>query len=378
MKSFKLVVKLYPQNKEAKDKLQMCEKIIRKMAFEEAIEVQEVPVSQTIVLDEIVVDSSYTGVRISSPPTIENLKQLLQELKEEKKLHIRYVYQILVEILPVLKKLDTLVSIEVPPKSHFNVCGDVHGQFYDLLNIFEINGLPSESNPYLFNGDFVDRGSWSVECILTLLVLKLMYPNHMHLMRGNHETLTMNNIYGFRPEVESKYNKKVFELFTEVFCCLPLSAVINNKVIVVHGGLFSKDGITLQDIKNVNRFRQPPDEGIMCELLWSDPAPFPGRSPSKRGVGIAFGPDVTQQFLQTNGLELVIRSHEVKEEGYLVEANGKLITVFSAPNYCDSTGNKGAIIKLNSDMQPNFITFSAVPHPNMKPMAYANQFSSFF
>eukprot|EP01117_Protostelium_nocturnum_P005144 TRINITY_DN1868_c0_g1_i3.p1 TRINITY_DN1868_c0_g1~~TRINITY_DN1868_c0_g1_i3.p1 ORF type:complete len:117 (-),score=37.13 TRINITY_DN1868_c0_g1_i3:48-398(-) len=115
----------------------------------------------------------------------------------------------------------------------------------------------------------------------------------------------------------------------------------------------------------------------MCELLWSDPSPFPGRQPNKRGVGITFGPDVTAKFLKDNGLELVVRSHEVKEEGYLVEADGKLITIFSAPNYCDNVGNKGALIRFDSDMKPNFIQFTAVPHPAIKPMAYASNFNMF-
>lgn len=131
-----------------------------------------------------------------------------------------------------------------------------------------------------------------------------MYPDHFHLLRGNHESKTMNQMYGFQGEVESKYNSKLFELFTEVFCFLPLSAVINKKVFVTHGGLFSQDGVKLEDIKKIDRNRQPPDEGLMCELLWSDPQPFPGRAPNKRGVGIAFGPDVTENFLKDNGLGL--------------------------------------------------------------------------
>jgi len=378
LKAFKLVVKIHPNNKEAKEKLQMCEKIIRKMAFEEAITVHETPISQTIDLSSTEVESSYTGPKIEDKITLDFVKQLMAHFKDQKKLHIKYVYQILLEVLKILSSLPTLIEIDVPANQHFNVCGDVHGQFYDFLNIFEINGLPSETNPYLFNGDYVDRGSFSLETILTLFALKILYPNHLHLTRGNHESLNMNNIYGFRPEVESKCGVKAFELFTEVFCWLPLAAVINKKVFVVHGGLFSKDDVTLDDIKKVNRNRQPPDEGLFCEMLWSDPQPFPGRAPNKRGVGVAFGPDVTKNFLKVNGLELVVRSHEVKEEGYLVEADGKLITVFSAPNYCDQTGNKGAIIKFDSNMKPNFITFSAVPHPNIKPMAYASQFANFF
>jgi len=297
-------------------------------------------------------------------------------MKEQKKLHIRYAIQILLEVKKILASLPTLIEIDVPDTTTFNVCGDVHGQYYDLLNLWEINGLPSESNPYLFNGDYVDRGSFSVEVALTFFAFKVLYPNHMHLLRGNHESLNMNNMYGFRGEVEAKYNKKVFELFTEVFNWLPLSAVINKKVIVVHGGLFSKDGVTLDDIKKIDRNRQPPEDGLFSDILWSDPQPFPGRAPSKRGVGVSFGPDVTAAFLKQNGLELVIRSHEVKENGYLVEADGKLITVFSAPNYCDQAGNLGAIIKLDCNMKPSFITFKAVPHPNVPPMAYSSQFMS--
>jgi serine/threonine-protein phosphatase 5 len=134
------------------------------------------------------------------------------------------------------------------------------------------------------------------------LAFKILYPKHFFLTRGNHETLTMNRMYGFEGEVTAKYNKKMFDLFTEVFCHLPLAVVLNKKIFICHGGLFSKDGITLDDIKKVNRVRQPPDEGIMCELLWSDPQPQHGRSPNKRGVGVAFGPDVTKKWLKANNL----------------------------------------------------------------------------
>merc|ERR1711890_28066 len=110
----------------------------------------------------------------------------------------------------------------------------------------------------------------------------------------------------------------------------------------------------------------------MCELLWSDPQPFPGRSPSKRGVGLSFGPDVTDNFLKKNNLELIVRSHEVKMNGYEIDHKGKCITVFSAPNYCDSMGNKGAFIRFNDDLKPNFTSFDAVPHPKVRPMAFAS------
>lgn len=113
-------------------------------------------------------------------------------------------------------QIPTVVNIEVDPDREFTVCGDIHGQFYDLLNIFSINGMPSPSNPYLFNGDFVDRGSFSVECILTLLVAKLIYPDSVHLARGNHETRNMNRLYGFQGEVHAKYDDTLYQLFCEV------------------------------------------------------------------------------------------------------------------------------------------------------------------
>ncbi|XP_010781985.1 serine/threonine-protein phosphatase 5-like [Notothenia coriiceps] len=141
----------------------------------------------------------------------------------------------------------------------------------------------------------------------------------------------------------------------------------------MHGGLFSEDGVTLEDLRKVERNRQPPDSGPMCDLLWSDPQPQNGRSVSKRGVSCQFGPDVTERFLEQNKLDFIVRSHEVKTEGYEVTHSGKCITVFSAPNYCDQMGNKGAYIHLRgSDLKPEFHQFTAVPHPNVKPMAYAN------
>ncbi|UYV62313.1 PPP5C [Cordylochernes scorpioides] len=167
------------------------------------------------------------------------------------------------------------------------------------------------------------------------------------------------------------------ELFTEVFNWLPLAHCINGKVLVMHGGLFSQDNVTLDDIRNTPRNRQPPEEGIMCELLWSDPQAWNGRAPSKRGVGIQFGPDVTARFLQHNQLDYVVRSHEVKPEGYEVAHDGKCITVFSAPNYCDTMGNKGAFITTRAPgLKPEFVTYKAVPHPNVKPMAYASSLFS--
>ncbi|KAL1332271.1 hypothetical protein HN51_061107 [Arachis hypogaea] len=383
LKDFQQVKKMCPNDPDATKKLRECEKAVMKLKFEEAIaapESQRRSVAESIDYHSIDVEAQYSGARIEGDVvTLEFVKKMMDDFKNQKCLHKRYAYQIVLQTRELLQALPSLVDITVHDGKHFTVCGDVHGQFYDLLNIFELNGLPSDDNPYLFNGDFVDRGSFSLEVILTLFAFKCMSPSAIYLARGNHESKSMNKIYGFEGEVRSKLSDTFVELFAEVFCCLPLAHVINSKVFVVHGGLFSVDGVKLSDIRAINRFCEPPEEGLMCELLWSDPQPLPGRGPSKRGVGLSFGADVTKRFLQENHLDLVVRSHEVKDEGYEIEHDGKLITVFSAPNYCDQMGNKGAFIRFEApDLKPNIVTFTAVPHPDVKPMAYANNFLRMF
>lgn len=265
--------------------------------------------------------------------TLQFMQDLMEHYKAEKTLHRKFAYRILCDVDAYLRKQKSLVDIKVPAGNKFTICGDIHGQFYDLMNIFAINGEPSPSNPYLFNGDFVDRGSFSVECIFTLFGFKLLYPDHFFLARGNHESIVMNQMYGFTGEVTAKYSSTMADMFTQVYNWLPLSHCINEKILVMHGGLFSQDNVTLDSLRQIDRNRQPPEDGLMCELLWSDPQPQPGRGPSKRGVGIQFGPDITERFCQQNGLEYVVRSHEVKHMGYERAHNDKCITVFSAPNY---------------------------------------------
>ncbi|CAE7827018.1 PPP5C [Symbiodinium sp. CCMP2456] len=375
LRDFTQLCKLAPQDKDARDKLKQCQKQVNADKFAKAIGCEKTkPASQTVDVAHMDVDSTYAGpVYQSGACTAEFCQSLMQHQKEEKIIAKKYAYQIVLDMIEMLKGSSTLVDIEVPDAGEVTVCGDVHGQFYDLLNIFSMNGVPSQDNPYLFNGDFVDRGSFSVEVILTLFAWKLAFPKHLHLARGNHETRNMNKLYGFEGEVTKKYDEELYQLFCEAFCLLPLCHVINNQVFVVHGGLFSKDDVTLDAIRKVNRDQEPPDEGLMTEMLWSDPQPGRGRQPSKRGVGVAFGQDVTENFLKTNNLKMVIRSHEMKEEGYEIEHSGRLVTVFSAPNYCDQMGNKGAFIRLDGKtMTPKYTSFAHVPHPNVRPMQYAN------
>ena len=236
--------------------------------------------------------------------SLEWIKDVINDMKNNIYLHQKYLLQIIKANIDIFKNQKSLIDIEIKQNEMINICGDTHGQFYDLLNIFKINGYPSEKNPYLFNGDFVDRGSFSLETITTLLLFKLLYPNHFYLSRGNHEARNLNKIYGFEKEILTKYNKDIYEAFIKLFYSLPLAHVINNKILIIHGGLFSSDDITLNDIRNINRFIEVPVEGIMCELLWSDPTIIPGRRPSNRGVGILFGPDVANNFLKKNNLNL--------------------------------------------------------------------------
>ncbi|XP_058812985.1 serine/threonine-protein phosphatase 5 [Topomyia yanbarensis] len=380
LQDLEFVAKRCPGDKDAQLKYTECNKVVKKMAFERAIAVDKQEKSLLEMcrdLESATIEADYEGPKLEDGKvTLDFMKCLMEWYKNEKKLHKNFAYRILCEVESLFKKQPSLVDIVVPDESKFTVCGDIHGQFYDLLNIFEINGLPSESNPYLFNGDFVDRGSFSVECIFTLFGFKLLYPNHFFLSRGNHESVNMNQMYGFTGEVIAKYSQTMSEMFTIVYNWLPLAHCINGKVLVMHGGLFTKDNVSLDDLRAIDRNRQPPEEGLMCELLWSDPQPQNGRAPSKRGVGIQFGPDVTKRFLEFNNLDYVIRSHEVKDEGYEVAHYGQCITVFSAPNYCDAMGNLGAFINLKGkDLKPQFKTYAAVPHPKVKPMAYASSLS---
>ncbi|KRX08988.1 hypothetical protein PPERSA_08191 [Pseudocohnilembus persalinus] len=380
--SFLKAKKLLPSDADIIKKLKILKELITKKKFEEAISVPDAPKDLDLNWEEMTVPSSYDGPRMETldePITSEWCVKLMDHMKDQKKLHKKYVTMLLIRAKEILKAQETLVDFEVPEGQEITVCGDTHGQYYDLLNIFSINGNPSDTNPYLFNGDFVDRGSFSVEVMLCLLAWKVSNPNAMHLTRGNHETRNMNKLYGFEGEVIAKYDQKTFEFFSDIFWYLPLAYVLNKTVQVNHGGLFQQDGVKLDQIRKINRFGEPPESGLFSDIIWSDPSESPGRTMSKRGVSCQFGPDITKKYLEDNGLSLLVRSHEMKQEGYEEQHNGKCITIFSAPNYCDQMGNKGAFIRFKGgEMKPKFTQFTAVEHPKVPPMAYAKSFYNMF
>lgn len=248
--------------------------------------------------------------------------------------------------------------------SPVTLVGDIHGQFYDLLEIFKIGGYPPDTN-YLFLGDYVDRGYHSVETISLLVVLKLKYPQRVHLIRGNHESRQITTNYGFYTECVAKYggDSKVWSIFTDLFDYLVLAAVVDNTLFCVHGGL-SPNVQTLDAIRVIDRFKEIPHDGPMADLMWSDPdLELLNFRVSSRGAGYQFGINVVNRFLQANKFERIYRAHQLCNEGYQVLWKGKVNTVWSAPNYCYRCGNKASILEIfdNSQEGYRFNVFDASP-----------------
>lgn len=233
------------------------------------------------------------------------------------------------------------------------IVGDIHGQFFDLLNMFEFGGIPPETN-YLFLGDYVDRGKQSLETICLLLAYKLKYPENFFLLRGNHECGSINRIYGFYDECKRRYNIKMWKTFTDCFSCLPIAAVVADKIFCVHGGL-SPAVQNFDQIRKISRPTDVPDSGIICDLLWADPdADIEGWGENDRGVSYIFGRKVINRFLQEQNLDLICRAHQVVEDGYEFFGKRTLVTIFSAPNYCGEFDNCGAIMSVSDKLVCGF------------------------
>lgn len=312
-----------------------------------------------------------------------------------------------------------------PVSTPVTICGDIHGQFYDLLELFRVaGGMPNEPNAeapvtatsvitsddieppstitdpklrkkirssdehgdddeenaggrsrsgsgvsvstgptgnFVFLGDYVDRGYFSLETLTLLLCLKAKYPDRITLVRGNHESRQITQIYGFYEECLQKYgNASVWKACCQVFDFMTLGAIIDGTILCVHGGL-SPEIRTLDQVRVVARVQEIPHVGAFCDLVWSDPEDIETWGVSPRGAGWLFGDKVADEFCHVNDLTLIARAHQLVNEGYKYHfAKQNVVTVWSAPNYCYRCGNLASVCEIREDLKPTFKLFSAV------------------
>ncbi|KAF8500445.1 serine/threonine protein phosphatase 2B [Russula emetica] len=292
----------------------------------------------------------------------------------EGRLNEDHALYIIEKATEVLHTEPNLLNVDAP----VTVCGDIHGQYYDLMKLFEIGGNPATTR-YLFLGDYVDRGYFSIECVLYLWSLKIWYPDTIFLLRGNHECRHLTDYFTFKLECKRKYSERLYDACMNSFCALPLAAVMNKQFFCIHGGL-SPELNTLDDIRNLDRFREPPTSGLMCDILWSDPVEDFGQEKGSesfvhnhvRGCSYFFTYQAACSFLERNRLLSIIRAHEAQDAGYRMYRKTRttgfpsVMTLFSAPNYLDVYNNKAAILKYESNVL-NIRQFNCTPHPYWLP-----------
>ena len=284
------------------------------------------------------------------------LDQIIDQLYQARYPPAQQVRQICDKAVEVLSVLPNVVSVPTP----VTICGDTHGQFFDLLELFSIGGRCPDTN-YLFLGDYVDRGYYSIETFLLLLCLKIRYPNRMTLLRGNHESRQTTQAYGFYDEVMRKYNDiEIWNIMNKIFDLLPICAIVGEQIFCVHGGL-SPLLTSIKQIQTLERKKEVPDRGPICDLLWSDPEDLPVFTISPRGAGYLFGEPAVNSFNRHNKLKLICRAHQLASEGYVEWFNSKLFTVWSAPNYCYRGGNPASILEVDTNCNTKWKMFEAAP-----------------
>jgi len=291
-----------------------------------------------------------------------DLDRWIAEVEEKKKLSERDFHTLCDMVKDILGEESNVQPVSTP----VTVCGDIHGQFPDLLELFKTGGSIKDGTHYIFMGDYVDRGMYSLETLTYLLLLKVRYPDRITLLRGNHESRQITQVYGFYEECLQKYGSvNPWKWCTQVFDYLTVAALIDGRILCVHGGL-SPDIRTIDQIRStIPRKQEIPHDGAFCDLVWSDPEEVEGMTPSNRGAGYLFGASVVREFVEVNNLDLVSRSHQLVQEGYkyFFPPDNFLVTVWSAPNYCYRCGNIAAIMQVDQDLKRNFLTFEAVEQP---------------
>eukprot|EP00742_Colponemidia_sp_Colp-10_P001050 GILJ01001136.1.p1 GENE.GILJ01001136.1~~GILJ01001136.1.p1 ORF type:complete len:472 (-),score=66.36 GILJ01001136.1:224-1639(-) len=306
---------------------------------------------------------------------IPDWRLLQKHLTREGRLLKEDVIGVINAAMDIFSRESNMLALHDP----ITVVGDIHGQFFDLVKLLEVGGSPDKTQ-YLFLGDYVDRGSFSCEVTLLLYAIKINYPQSFFMVRGNHECRQMTSFFNFRDECDYKYDRQIYNLFMDSFDTLPIAATINGKFLALHGGL-SPEMRTLTDIQTLSRFSEPPRAGMFCDMLWADPVEDDGHGAPEdtvfvpndvRGCSFFYGYNAVCDFLDNNGLLSVIRAHEAQLEGYKMHRSNEktdfptVITIFSAPNYCDVYNNKGAVLKFENNTL-NIQQFNYSPHPYHLP-----------
>lgn len=251
--------------------------------------------------------------------------------------------------LRIFEAESSLLELEAP----ITICGDIHGQYFDLLRVFEVGGSPPKTK-YLFLGDYVDRGNQGIETLCLMLSFKVLYPKHMFMLRGNHECASITRIYGFYDECKRRYSIKLWRNIIKVFNVLPFAAIVSGRIFCVHGGL-SPELDTMDRIRNIERPTAIPDFGVVCDLVWADPDPdLRGWGLSERGVSFTFGPDVIKKFLRKHQFDLLVRAHQVVQDGYEFCGGRDCVTLFTAARYCGEFDNAAALMVVNKDLMISF------------------------